>query len=349
MSSDERLYPISPLSDPRWDVLLRHHPRASVFHTPGWLRALQRTYGYEPTAVTLTPPFEPLTNGIVFCVVGSWLTGNRLVSLPFSDHCEPLLDPQADPQLIDAQLRQLSRTERYRYIELRSSQLQFTPERGVDAAATFRLHTLDLRPTLDQLFRGFHKDCVQRKIRRAEREGLAYEVGRSDALLARFYELLCLTRLRHRLPPQPLAWFRHVVEELGENACIRVALKSGQPVAAMLTLHHGRTVTYKYGGSDARLHNLGGMAFLFWRTIEEAKAIGAEVLDLGRSDFETPGLIQFKERWSATSSLLTTWRTSGAGSPLLGDRPARYAKRMVGCMPAGIQALAGRWLYRHVG
>ena len=37
-----------------------------------------------------SPPDEPLENGFLFCRVESWLTGRRLVSLPFSDHCEPL-------------------------------------------------------------------------------------------------------------------------------------------------------------------------------------------------------------------------------------------------------------------
>ena len=40
-----------------------------------------------------------LANGIVFCRVESRLTGRRLVSLPFSDHCDPLVDSIGDLQL----------------------------------------------------------------------------------------------------------------------------------------------------------------------------------------------------------------------------------------------------------
>ena len=86
------VYEIDPLCDPRWPEFLQNNPRASVFHTPGWLRALKRTYGYEPVVYTTTPATVELTNGWVFCRVFSWLTGRRLVSLPFSDHCEPLVD-----------------------------------------------------------------------------------------------------------------------------------------------------------------------------------------------------------------------------------------------------------------
>src|SRR5262245_55208093 len=35
------VYAIDPLRDPRWAELVARHPKASVFHTPGWLLALQ--------------------------------------------------------------------------------------------------------------------------------------------------------------------------------------------------------------------------------------------------------------------------------------------------------------------
>ena len=83
---------IEPLQDPRWGKFLERHPRASVFHTPAWLEALRRTYGYVPVAYTTSLPGRELEDGVVLCQVDSWVTGRRLVSLPFSDHCEPLVD-----------------------------------------------------------------------------------------------------------------------------------------------------------------------------------------------------------------------------------------------------------------
>ena len=58
LKSDDSVttYTINPLVDPRWPDFLRRHPNASVFHSPGWLDALQRTYGYEPVVYTTSPP-----------------------------------------------------------------------------------------------------------------------------------------------------------------------------------------------------------------------------------------------------------------------------------------------------
>ncbi len=43
---------INPITDPRWLELLQSHPHASIFHTPGWLEALRRTYEYQAVAFT---------------------------------------------------------------------------------------------------------------------------------------------------------------------------------------------------------------------------------------------------------------------------------------------------------
>ena len=79
---------------------------ATLFHSKEWLAALQRTYGYRPSVLTTSRPGERLTDGLVFCRVQSWLTGRRLVSVPFSDHCTPLIDSQEEFGCLLSGLRQ---------------------------------------------------------------------------------------------------------------------------------------------------------------------------------------------------------------------------------------------------
>src|SRR5262245_45932529 len=90
------IHQIDPIRDARWDEFLLRHPYASVFHKPAWLEALKDTYGYESVVLTTTKDGQPLKNGIVFCPIKSWLTGARIVSLPFADHCQPLVDGPRD-------------------------------------------------------------------------------------------------------------------------------------------------------------------------------------------------------------------------------------------------------------
>lgn len=349
-NSAPSVYEIDPLCDPRWTTLVKNHPRSLVFHSTSWLRALQTVYGYEPVVVTTCPPGASLTNGLVFCRVKSWLTGRRFVSLPFSDHCEPLVD---SPDQLDAMLLHMQRDldeRRWQYIEIRPVSHRPGSHAGLGQSLTYQFHRLDLRKSAQELFYGFHKDCVQRKIRRAEREALKYEEGNSEALLQKFYKLLVTTRRRQYLPPQPLAWFRGLIATFGNNLKIRVASKGDLPIASILTLSNQRRVVYKYGGSIASLNKLGGMALLFWKTIQEAQGEGLEELDMGRSGIDNLGLIAFKEHWGATRTTLSYWRYPRP-SPLV-PRPAwqkSLAHRLIQSAPDVALEAVGALLYRHIG
>jgi hypothetical protein len=91
-SSLSKTYLFDPLKDPRWDRFLSMEARSSIFHAKAWLLALNRTYGDVPVGYTFAADGEESQNAVVFCRIKSWLTGNRLVSIPFSDHCEPSME-----------------------------------------------------------------------------------------------------------------------------------------------------------------------------------------------------------------------------------------------------------------
>lgn len=289
-------------------------------------------------------------NGIVFCRVSSWLTGRRVVSLPFSDHCEPLVDRSEELGSILEAFRNKQSDNGWRYAEIRPAQRNLGEFSGFAESRTCCLHRLDLRPGLPEIFGGFHKDCVQRKIWRAEREGLTCEEGTSERLLRQFYRLLVGTRRRQMLLPQPRAWFRNLIACMREGINIHVVSKDGQPVASILTLSYKTTLVYKYGCSDKRRSNLGGVHLLFWKAIQSAKEKGFREFDLGRSDWTTPGLVEFKDRWGAARSTLTYWRR--------GAIPAIYrsagwknrtVRRIFEHAPRGFLATTGSLLYRHAG
>lgn len=341
---------IRPLLDARWPEFVDQHANSSVFHTIGWLTALRITYGYEPIAITTSLPSEKLTNALLFCVVRSWATGDRVVSLPFSDHCEPLVENTKQLQTLYAHLETLRTAQRWTYTELRTSGTILSAEESCWEGKVYHWHRLDLRPSLDVLYEGFHKDCIRRRIRHAERQGLRLEQGRNEHLMRSFYDLIVLTRSRKHIPPQPFEWFQSLFTYLGKEIRIRIAFQKTQPVAGILTLNHRQTMYYKYGASDARLHHLGAIPMLFWEAIREAKSAGIEELDLGRSDVEDQGLIRFKERLGAHSVQLTRWRSPvNTVSSSLEPLKVHVMKNICSFLPNQMLILAGRLVYRHIG
>lgn len=347
-----QLFQFDPVEDPRWPELLEKHPRACVFHTPGWLEALRNTYGYDPIGYTASPPGDKIRSGLVFCRVKSWLTGRRLVSLPFSDHCEPLLDSD-EVEFFVQSLEAEVRARHWDYIEVRPVSGSFDPNGeglGFRPATRYRLHSIDLQPDLDVIRRGFDKDSVVRRIRRAERAGLIERSGVSQDLLKDFYALLIRTRARHAVPPQPYEWFQNLIDCLGDALSIRVAYKGKTPVAAVLMLRFRDVAIYKYGCSEVSFKNLGAMPLLLWMAIQESKFTGAKEFSLGRSDEHNAGLIAFKDHWTKHSTPLVYWRCPG---PVTLDSRESWglgmAKRVFAFMPMRMQAATGKLLYRHIG
>ena len=346
------IYTLNPLLDPRWQEFLVGHPQASVFHTTGWLRALFETYGYSPIVFTTTPPSLPLENGIVFAVVKTWLIRTRLVSLPFSDHTEPLVDTPGSFAEILSKLQEAKRYGRWKQIELRPTnagnpQYDWSPFRD---STKFILQKVDLRPNLEVVFSKFQQDSIRRKIRKAERSNIHEEVGRSERQLQQFFALHTLTRRRKALPPPPLAWFRNILSCLGNDAKIRVASKDGKPIAAILTLRFKETAVYKYGCTDSSFHNLGAMPYLLWRAMEDEFRSGATEFDLGRSEPENSGLIRFKEKFGAERSTVTYKVYPQVCQSTPGqDWRMVWTKRLFRLLPEKVLVYAGARIYPHIG
>jgi lipid II:glycine glycyltransferase (peptidoglycan interpeptide bridge formation enzyme) len=178
---------------------------------------------------------------------------------------------------------------------------------------------------------------------------LKYEEGTSEILLEQFYKLLVITRRRLLLPPQPQSWFRALIASFGEDLKIRVASKDDLPVASILTISHKKTMVYKYGCSDARFNKLGGMALLFWNTIQDAKDKGLDEFEMGRSDISTPGLISFKERWGAVGTPLNYRRYPSQPVGTANAWQESILRRLVPAAPSSVLRTIGMLVYRHIG
>ena len=131
---------------------------------------------------------------------------------------------------------------------------------------------------------------------------------------------------------------------------VRVASKGDTPIASILTLSFKRQVYYKYGCSDERFHNLGGIQMLIWRAILTEKSRGATVLDMGRSNTDQESLLIFKQRWGSTRLALGHYRYPPTPQIQTTHKWAeRLASYALSQMPDSLLATAGKLLYPHIG
>ena len=173
-----------------------------------------------------TPPGNDLTNGMVFCRVTSWLTGSRWVSVPFSDHCDPLIDRTEDLHSILDWVVQESTRARTRYVEIKplDSGLRLEGSTRFRRSEEFRIHLLDLGPSVEELYRSFDKSSIGKGFKKQRKRGWL----RGGIFASAAEEVLPPDghdAPRHRIPPQPVAWYSNLYTLLGDKARIRVVSK----------------------------------------------------------------------------------------------------------------------------
>ena len=91
------------------------------------------------------------------------------------------------------------------------------------------------------------------------------------------------------------------------------------------------------------------MAFLLWKTIQEAESNGLEEFDMGRSEIDDLGLIAFKEHWGAVATPVSYWTSpyKSAVSPRAWQN--RLVRRAVSVASDSVLEAVGTLLYRHIG
>ena len=93
---------VDPRTDPLWSEFICNAP-SSVFHSPAWLQVLSDTYSWEPKAYVVMDDQGQPRGGLPFCRISD-IFGSRIVALPFSDYCDPLVPDQQAWQLLTTPL-----------------------------------------------------------------------------------------------------------------------------------------------------------------------------------------------------------------------------------------------------
>lgn len=338
---------LDPLADPRWDEKLAAHEDSSIFQTAAWARVLKDSYGYSCCylADTTGDRFDFL---LPLMDVRSFLTGNRGVSMPFTDFCDPLLAAGSSGEGVLGELVDLGRRRRWKYFELRGGERILSE---VPPAMTVLGHSLDLGPSEEALFAGL-KESTRRNVRKAQREGIEVGIGSSKAMVDRFYRLNCLTRRAHGLPPQPLSFFHNIGRHLLDRqlGCVVLASLRGRDIGGAVYLHFGKDVLYKYGASDRRYLELRPNDLVMWEAIRRYRDRGFRRLDFGRTELQHDGLRRYKLAWGVEERVRPYYRHDLASgrfvSATLGGpgRSASVFKRL----PPPLARAIGKALYRHV-
>jgi len=285
---------IAPRTNALWERLARKSPESSVFNSPAWLAVLEQTYGWKSSAfVAMDGGGEPQA-GIAFFHIDD-LIGERNVTLPFSDFCDPLgCDAHVWRTLGNRLIAQGCPVK----VRCLHNEAPLGDERFAEANRA-RWHGIDLRPDLGTLWRNLDRTARQ-CIEKACRAGVCVEPAVEQSGLRTFFEMhLRVRKYKYHMLAQPYRFFEAIWEHFIEpgHGVLLLARSGDHIIAGGLFLLWEGGLYYKFNTSDPTGTDQRPNDLLVWTGIQYAKEHRCSLFDFGLSDWDQTGLVHYKRKF----------------------------------------------------
>jgi hypothetical protein len=275
-----------------WSAHFSSHRLMSLFSSPEWIEILCHTYSLGIQACLLQN--QSVCAALLFSHIHD-VRGDRIVCLPFSDYCDPLVE---DARLWHDVLEPLVPLDVPVRLRCLQNRLPAQDPRFV-LSRTAKWHGTDLMRAEDELWSSISPQARQ-NIRHALRSGVVVREGRSVEDAQIFYRMHVLTRKnKYRLLAQPFAFFENIFTAFGEGDRVAalIAECDGVPLAGIVLLQFRDTLYYKFNASvdqKCRANDL-----LAWHAILFGHRRALTSLDFGVSENDQPGLIRYKRKFAS--------------------------------------------------
>ncbi len=301
MRQTVNLTKIDPLTDPLWADLIEHQ-HAGLFHSRLWMQVLKQTYDMDIVAHVLLDDLGRPEAGMSFCAISD-IRGERIVSLPFSDYCDPLVTDSEQWNALREPLIETGKPINMRCLrnEFPLRDLAFTQPKMA------KWHGIDLTGTLDEQWSRIDSSA-RRAIRKAEKSGLTVRLANDEDDLRSFFELhLGIRKYKYRLLAQPYRFFQNIWRIFSDAglAALMLAEVDGEVVGSVMYLGWGSTLYYKFSASSANHLEYRPTDLLIWEGIKFAKSRDYTFLDLGLSDWDQDGLVRYKRKFATEEGAIT--------------------------------------------
>lgn len=334
---------------------LERYPDCAFTYSEEWLRLLSSLYGYQVIPLTATGPTGEITGFVPLCLMRSPLTGQRLVSLPFSDWCPLLAENESSEAMLINQALELAREHKVKYLELRSGKNEALASRSDLAEGNLYVRwLLPLVSDWQSVWAKLRKP-VQHQVKKSQKLGVQVRIALQREDMLQYYQLHLQTRTRkHGMPAQPLSYFLSLWDAFAASGTLNVLLAEHQGIviAGMIVLASGTIMRYAYGASDERFLHLAPNNLLMWTAIKLACERGYATFDMGRTARDNEGLMEFKRRWGAIEEKLTYYYYPQMAGLASTSESSWKFRALTSCwrrLPLPVAGALGGHLYRHLG
>ena len=296
-----KIVEIDPRTDPIWHTLVSGR-NGSVFHSHRWLQVLNETYDLEPRAYILMDKNEQALAGIPFCRIED-VRGERFVSLPFSDYCDPLVENPEQWRMLAERFMQQGDLLTLRCLH---NSVPLADE-GFTVVNQAKWHGLDLPDSLETLWENL-SSSARRAIRKAERQQVVVRQATAKTDLRMFYDMhLAIRKSKYRLLAQPYSFFESIWRHFCDDGAgtLLIVCHNDKVIAATLFLEWKGTLYYKFNASSPGATTLRPNDLMIWEAIKYAKGKNYAKLDFGLSDWDQEGLVRFKRKYATEEKTIS--------------------------------------------
>lgn len=291
-------------TDALWDYVAARRD-LSVYHKRPWKELVETVFGHESKYLAALENSR-VVDVIPAFLVRSLFAGKRIVSTPYEGCFGGFSsrDPEVCRALVE-HLERAGRRNRVSHVEIRSqSRLPELPPLGYQELSPLLISRVDLIG-LEANWNRLSTNH-RRNVGIAQKKNVRVKTADSAEQMRCFYEIVA--QHYHRLGvPFPAAvyfdeiWNRMVLQD---HARLLIAEVDERIVGGHLLFLSGHDLISKYSAvrSEDRRHKLNVSYALFWEAIRYGNDQHFKRFNLGITGFRNPGLLDFKQRFGATTT-----------------------------------------------
>lgn len=341
-----------------WKSYVTAHSSSTIYHLPEWSRVLEENFCYQPFHLFARNEEGKLCGILPLLLIKSTLTGNRLVSLPFSYLCGPTTDSDYALMSLLGEAKRLFETLKCHYLEIKVMQNREHPtpdslwlQNGFVVSEQFSTFILELSQP-DMVWKKLDPKSVRWAVRRAKKDGVMVRKGNSVQDIESFYRLNLKTKKRIGVPGHPENLFLSMFEKLGDRCILYLAEFQSEIIAGIITMKFDDTVLYGYGASNDnyRMHQPNNL--LVWTAIEDSCQEGYSFFDFGRTSPAEQGVTSFKRHWGTEERMLSYYYYPHIPNSMsLNDTGLKYklATSLWKKMPLPLAQVCSNMIFKHLG
>jgi FemAB-related protein (PEP-CTERM system-associated) len=295
-----------------WNTFLEGHEGGTFYHLHEWSAVNRDQFGHRGHLLQASSGGR-IVGVLPLTLVSSVAFGRILCSMPFVNYGGPVAADPAVTAALVARAREIARSDKARYLELRCA-TPLPPGAATDMPASTRKlsMSIDLEADPDKIFEKYTSKH-RTNIRRSYKNDLSVKSGGIE-LLPVFYALMEESWHHLGTPLYSRGYFQRILETFPRHTRIHLCLRREEPIAVAFNGEFNGIVEGMWAGGTAASRALQANYVLYWEMIQDACRRGLRRFHLGRSTADS-GAEDFKKKWNATARQLYWYHHRPGGGP----------------------------------